>query len=328
MTTTPTVSAETREKNAEAAQQVASLVDNIEKVIFGKREVIKLCVTGLLARGHILIEDVPGMGKTTIAQGLARSIEGTFHRIQFTSDMLPSDILGVSILNQRTSDFDFRPGPIFANVVLADEINRTPPKTQSALLEAMSENQVSVEGNTRPLPDPFIVLATQNPIEYEGTYNLPESQLDRFMLRAAMGYPGEEDELHIMRRRDPHMHLDRLKPVLTAQQVVDLQSLTGTIAVDDSVARYMLKIVQGTRDSEYVQLGASPRASVSFYEACQARAMVEGRDYVTPDDVKEMAAPVLSHRILVRSRDGNPIASAQARARAIYEILKQVPIPE
>ena len=328
MTTTPTVSAEARKNNAEAAQQVASLVDNIEKVIFGKREVIKLCVTGLLARGHILIEDVPVMGKTTIAQGLARSIEGTFHRIQFTSDMLPSDILGVSILNQRTSDFDFRPGPIFANVVLADEINRTPPKTQSALLEAMSENQVSVEGNTRPLPDPFIVLATQNPIEYEGTYNLPESQLDRFMLRAQMGYPGEQDELHIMRRRDPHMHLDRLTPVLTAKQVVDLQSLTGTIGVDDSVARYMLKIVQGTRDSEYVQLGASPRASVSFYEACQARALVEGRDYVTPDDVKEMAGPVLSHRILVRSRDGNPIASAQARARAIYEILKQVPIPE
>ncbi len=328
MTTTPTVSAETRKINAEASQQVASLVDNIEKVIFGKRDVIKLCVTGLLARGHILIEDVPGMGKTTIAQGLARSIKGTFHRIQFTSDMLPSDILGVSILNQRTSEFDFRSGPIFANVVLADEINRTPPKTQSALLEAMSENQVSVEGITRPLPNPFIVLATQNPIEYEGTYNLPESQLDRFMLRAQMGYPGADHEMHIMRRRDPHMHLDRLEPVLTAEQVVALQDLTGTINVDDSVAHYMLAIVQGTRDSEYVQLGASPRASVSFFEACQARALVEGRDYVTPDDVKEMASPVLSHRILVRSRDGNPIASAQARARAVYEVLKQVPIPE
>jgi MoxR-like ATPase len=328
MTTTPAISAETRKINAEASRQVVSLVDNIEKVIFGKRDVIKLCVTGLLARGHILIEDVPGMGKTTIAQGLARSIEGKFHRIQFTSDMLPSDILGVSILNQRTSDFEFRPGPIFANVVLADEINRTPPKTQSALLEAMSENQISVEGSTRPLPDPFIVLATQNPIEYEGTYNLPESQLDRFMLRAQMGYPGEEHEMQIMKRRDPHTHLDRLEPVLTAAQVVELQDLTGTIAVDDSVARYMLAIVQGTRDNEYIQLGASPRASVSYYEACQARALVDGRDYVTPDDVKEMAGPVLSHRILVRSRDGNPIASAQARARAIYEILKQVPIPE
>lgn len=328
MTTTPTVGTESHKIDAEASQQVAGLIDNIEKVIFGKRDVIKLCVTGLLARGHILIEDVPGMGKTTIAQGLARSIEGAFHRIQFTSDMLPSDILGVSILNQRTSEFEFRAGPIFANVILADEINRTPPKTQSALLEAMSENQVTVEGITRPLPDPFIVLATQNPIEYEGTYNLPESQLDRFMLRAQMGYPGEEHELRIMRRRDSHMHLSRLSPVLTAAQVVELQKLTGTINVDDSVARYILNIVQGTRENDHIQLGASPRASVSYYEVCQARALVEGRDYVTPDDVKQMAGPVLSHRILVRSRDGNPIASAQARARAIYEILKQVPIPE
>ncbi|GMV92798.1 MAG: hypothetical protein AMXMBFR82_25760 [Candidatus Hydrogenedentota bacterium] len=309
-------------------KRVISLVDNIEQVIFGKREVIKLCVAGLLARGHLLIEDVPGMGKTTLAQGLARSIEGTFHRVQFTSDMLPSDILGVSILSQRTQEFEFRPGPIFANVVLADEVNRTPPKTQSALLEAMSEFQVSVDGATRPLPNPFLVMATQNPIEYEGTYTLPESQLDRFMLRVEMGYPGDEDELHIMRRRDPRVALDQLQPVVTAREVVELQQLTGTVMVEESVARYILAIVKGTRDHEFVQLGASPRASVSYYEACQARALVEGRDFVTPDDVRQMAVPVLSHRILAKSRDGNPIASARARASAIQDILEQTPCPE
>ncbi|HRK35464.1 MAG TPA: MoxR family ATPase [Candidatus Hydrogenedentes bacterium] len=309
-------------------ERVTRLVDNIQQVIFGKEEVVKLCVTALLARGHILIEDVPGMGKTTLAQGLARSIEGTFHRIQFTSDMLPSDIIGVSILNQRTSDFEFRQGPIFANVVLADEINRTPPKTQSALLEAMSEFQVSIDGLARQLPNPFIVLATQNPIEYEGTYTLPESQLDRFMLRVEMGYPGDEDELHIMRRRDPKVALEQLKPAVSSMDVVDLQRRTGQILVDESVARYMLAIVQATRDNEFVQLGASPRSSVSFFEACQARALVEGRDYVTPDDVRQMAIPILSHRILVKSRDGNPIASARARSRVIHEVLKQVPAPE
>jgi MoxR-like ATPase len=268
------------------------------------------------------------MGKTTLAQGLARSIEGTFHRIQFTSDMLPSDILGVSVLNQRTTDFDFRPGPIFANVVLADEVNRTPPKTQSALLEAMSEFQVSVDGQTRLLPNPFIVLATQNPIEYEGTYTLPESQLDRFMLRVEIGYPGTHDELHIMRRRDPRTELQQLRPVLTARDVLDLQAEVARIMVEESVVRFMLSVVQATREHDLIQLGASPRSSVSYYEACQARAMVEGRDYVTPDDVKQMAIPILSHRILVKSRDGNPIASAKARARVIQEIVKQTPAPE
>lgn len=309
------------------ANKVSTLVENIEKVIFGKREVVKLCVAGLLARGHILIEDLPGMGKTTLAQGLARSIACTFNRIQFTSDMLPADILGVSILSNRTESFEFRSGPIFANVVLADEINRTPPKTQSALLEAMSEFQVSVDGRTHMLPSPFIVLATQNPIEYEGTYTLPESQLDRFMLRLTMGYPGAEDELHIMRRRDPKVALDNLQPVLSASDVLELQARVGEVTVDDSVARYILDIVQATRDDEHVQLGASPRASVSFYEACQARALTEGRDYVTPDDVKLMAQPVLSHRIIVKSRGGNPAASARERARVLDDILRRVQIP-
>jgi len=309
-------------------QKVKALVDNIEKVIFGKREAVKLCVTGLLARGHILIEDIPGIGKTTLAQGLARSIDCSFNRIQFTSDMLPSDIIGVSVLNQRSGQFEFRKGPLFASIVLADEVNRTPPKSQSALLEAMSEGQVSVDGVTHRLPDPFMVLATQNPIEYEGTYTLPESQLDRFMLRVEIGYPGGEDELHIMRRRDPRAALKHLQPALAAQEVLELQDLVGSIRVEDSVARYILALVQGTRRHEFIQLGASPRSSVAFFEACQARAVVEGRSYVTPDDVKQMAVPVLSHRILVKSRDGNPIASARARARAIHEILKQVSIPQ
>jgi len=313
--------------NPSVAEKVQKLVGNIEQVIFGKREVVKLCVTGLLAHGHILIEDIPGIGKTTLAQGLARSIHCSFNRIQFTSDMLPSDILGVSVLNMKTSDFEFRPGPIFANVVLADEINRTPPKTQSALLEAMSEFQVSVDGATRPVPRPFLVLATQNPIEYEGTYMLPESQLDRFMLRVEMGYPPNEDELHIMRRKDPHKVLENLKPVLTASEVRDLQDCVGDVTVDESVARYMLAIVQGTRQDEHIQLGASPRASVALYEACQARAIVESRDYVTPGDVKTMAPPVLSHRLLVKSRGGDLVSAARERVRAVKEVVKNVPIP-
>lgn len=311
----------------QVSEKVRLLVDNIEQVIFGKRGVVELCVAGLLARGHILIEDVPGIGKTTLAQALARSIDCGFSRIQFTSDMLPSDILGVSILNPRTGDFEFRPGPIFANVVLADEVNRTPPKTQSALLEAMSEYTISVDGATRPIPRPFIVLATQNPIEYEGTYILPESQLDRFMLRVEMGYPPPEDELHIMRRRDPLKVLADLKPVLTAADVLELQARVGDVRVDDSVARYMLAIIQGTRQDDSIQLGASPRASLALYECCQARALVEGRDYVTPGDVKQMASPVLSHRVLVKSRGGDLISAARERMRAVTDVVKSVAVP-
>ncbi len=313
--------------DAQVAERIAALVSGVERVIFGKRETVKLCVTGLLARGHILIEDVPGIGKTTLAQGLARSIDCKFSRIQFTSDMLPSDILGVTVLNPKTREFEFRPGPIFAGVVLADEINRTPPKNQSALLEAMSESQVSVDGVTRPLPRPFIVLATQNPIEYEGTYTLPESQLDRFMLRVEIGYPGNEDELHIMRRRDPRAAMAHLEPVLSAGEIAALQEQVPDIHVDDSVARYILAIVQGTRQHEHIQLGASPRAAQEYYESCQAHALVEGRDYVTPDDVKQLAVPALSHRVLVRSREGNLAAAARARARAVYDVVKNTPLP-
>ena len=309
-------------------EQVRGLVENIERVILGKRSAVELCVVGLLARGHVLIEDIPGIGKTTLAQALARSIDCLFHRIQFTSDMLPSDILGVSVLDPRTQEFEFRPGPIFAGIVLADEVNRTPPKTQSALLEAMSESQVSVDGVARALPRPFMVLATQNPIEYEGTYTLPESQLDRFMLRVEIGYPGEGDELKIMRRRDPRAPLNALTPVMSASEVVAIQNSVGDVRVEDSVARYMLSIIQATRTHDFVQLGASPRASFEFFVACQARALVAGRSFVTPDDAKELADPVLCHRIILRSRNGDPLSAARARRETMREILARVPIPE
>lgn len=312
---------------AAVTQRVQQLITNIEQVVFGKREVIKLCVVGLLARGHILIEDVPGIGKTTIAQGIARSLDAQFSRIQFTSDMLPSDILGVSILNQHTNQFEFREGPIFSNIVLADEVNRTPPKTQSALLEAMSEYQVSVDGKPHMLPLPFMVLATQNPIEYEGTYILPESQLDRFILRVEVGYPPAADELRIMRRRDPLKAIHDLQPVLTGQELLALQDQVGNITVDDSVAQFMLDIVRSTREHDLIQLGASPRGSLAFFEACQARALVEGRDYVTPNDVKVMAGPVLGHRILVKSRGADLSTAARERYRVIMEIVKGIKVP-
>ncbi|MBP8130044.1 MAG: MoxR family ATPase [Candidatus Hydrogenedentes bacterium] len=310
-----------------AAQRIQHLIENIERVVFGKHDVVKLCVTGLLARGHILIEDVPGIGKTTIAQAIARSMQCTFSRIQFTSDMLPSDILGVSVLDPRSNEFVFRKGPIFANVVLADEINRTPPKTQSALLEAMSEYQVTVDGRPYELARPFIVMATQNPVEYEGTYTLPESQLDRFMLRVTMGYPPADDELRIMRRRDPRKELENLQPVLTGEELVALQDAVGQARVDESVARYILDIIQGTREHEQVMLGASPRGSLTFYEACQARAVVEGRDFVTPGDVKVMAVPLLAHRILVKSRGADLATAADERGRVIRDVVQRIPVP-
>ena len=307
--------------------KIESLVDNIEKIIFGKRDVIKLCVVGLLARGHILIDDIPGIGKTTLAQGLARSIDCEFNRIQFTSDMLPADIIGVSILNPATLQFEFRPGPIFSNVVLADEINRTPPKTQSALLEAMSEFHVTVDGKTRALPDPFIVLATQNPIEYEGTYILPEAQLDRFLLRIEIGYPDVEDELRIVRRHDALTALRELTPVLTAKEVLELQAEARAIHVDETVEKYILAIITATRNHEDIRLGASPRGSLALYEASQAHAMVDERDYVTPGDVKAIAIPVLSHRILTKPRGGNVISSVEERKQIVTGILESISIP-
>ena len=313
--------------NLQAATRIQALIDNIETTVYGKRDVVKLCIVGLLARGHVLIEDVPGIGKTTLAQTLARSVACTFSRIQFTSDMLPSDILGVSVLAPKSGEFEFRPGPIFAHLVLADEINRTPPKTQSALLEAMSEYQVTVDGKAHPLPKPFMVLATQNPVEYEGTYILPESQLDRFMLRVEIGYPPPEDELRILRRREPERVLATLQPVLSIQELLQLQDEVSRVIVDDSVARYMLNIVSATRAHEQVRLGASPRGTLLLYEACQARAVVEGRNFVTPADVRAMAEPVLAHRLIIRSRGADLGMAARERSEIIREILQRVKVP-
>jgi MoxR-like ATPase len=313
---------------SDALVKVNALVANMEKIVFGKHDVVKLCVIGLLARGHLLLEDVPGIGKTTLAQSLARSLDCAFRRIQFTSDMLPSDILGISILNPKTNAFEFRKGPIFSSIVLADEINRTPPKTQGALLEAMSEAQVSVDGVSHALPLPFLVMATQNPIEYEGTYVLPESQLDRFLLRVEVGYPPGEDELRVMRRHSPAKALSELKPVLTAAELVALQEQVSEVTVEESVARYILSIIQATRTHEQVQLGSSPRGSQALFEASQARALVEGRTFVTPDDVRALADPVLGHRILVRARGADLASAARERSRVIYDILKRIEIPQ
>ena len=307
---------------------IQRLIETIEQVIYGKREVVERCVIALLARGHLLIEDVPGIGKTTLAQSLARSVDCSFSRIQFTSDMLPSDILGVSVLNPKTGTFEFRKGPIFAGIVLADEINRTPPKTQSALLEAMSEGTVTVDGITYTLPKPFMVIATQNPIEQEGTYALPESQLDRFLMRVEMGYPPEEDELLIMRRHDPSAALASLKPALTVQQLRDLQRQASQVRVDPSIERYILAVVRATRVHPSVRLGASPRGTQGLFEASQARAILRGRDFVTPSDVKDMAVNVLGHRVLVRGRSADLTALARERNRVIEDILRDVPVPD
>lgn len=309
------------------SKSIQRIIDNVEQVVFGKRDVVKLCVVGLLARGHLLIEDVPGIGKTTLAQSLARSVDCSFTRIQFTSDMLPSDVLGVSILNSRTNDFEFRRGPIFANFVLADEVNRTPPKTQSALLEAMSEYTVSIDGITHQLPQPFMVIATQNPIEYEGTYVLPESQVDRFLLRVDIGYPPEEDERRVMRRHDPMHAIASLTPAITTSELAELQQASGDIKVEASVEKYILDIVRATREHEQVRLGASPRGAQALYEASQARAMIEGRDYVVPDDVKALAAPALAHRLLVKSRGADLAAAAEERARIVRDIVNNAKVP-
>lgn len=308
-------------------EKIDSLVNNIEKVFLGKTETVKLCIAGILARGHILIEDVPGIGKTTLAQAIAKSMNCKFNRIQFTSDMLPSDILGVSILNPQKTEFEFRKGPIFANVVLADEINRTPPKTQSALLEAMSEYQVSIDGRTYPLPKPFVVIATQNPIEYEGTYSLPESQLDRFLLRLDIGYPPSEEEIQIMRRGDVFKEISELSPVISGEEIVELQELVRKVVVEDSVALYMLQIVEKTRNHPDVELGLSPRGSQSLYVASQAWAIISGRTYVTPSDVKEMAEPVIAHRLILKSRSFNLSKLAEERRKVVQSIIESVPLP-
>ena len=280
------------------AEKINLLVSNLEKAIIGKRECIKLVVAGLIARGHILIEDVPGVGKTTLARALAKSLDCKFRRIQFTPDMLPGDIIGISVFKQDRGDFLFRKGPLFSNIILADEINRATPRTQSSLLEAMNDYQVSIDGNCYRLPEPFVVMATQNPIEFEGTFRLPESQLDRFLLRVSIGYPGIEDEIKVMTGYGYKDVIEEMTPVITPEEVLALQKDAENVKVDKSLLHYMLEISGMTRKSEFIELGVSPRGNLLFYKAVKAYALVEGRDYCVPDDIKKLCLPVLSHRII------------------------------
>ncbi|MDP3878856.1 MAG: MoxR family ATPase [Dehalococcoidales bacterium] len=313
------------ENTLNGAQQMAErIVDNVEKVIIGKREAIVLAVIALITKGHLLIEDAPGVGKTMLARSLAKSIDCTFRRIQFTPDMLPGDITGVSVYNQKTADFEFRPGPIMAQIVLADEINRATPKVQSALLECMDEGQITVDGATHQLPPPFHVLATQNPIEYEGTFPLPETQLDRFLLRVTLGYPSAADEIVIMERQQYTHPIEELSSVADAADVLMLQETVKQVYVDDLVKQYIASLVDATRHHHSIHLGASPRGSLGLFRTAQARALMEGRDYVLPDDVKSLAEPVLAHRIIIRPSEYGQDKNGKS---SIAELLESVPVP-
>ena len=310
-----------------AVEKIEQLQRAIETVIKGKPEAVRLAIVTLIAGGHLLVEDVPGVGKTTLAQALARALDCSFQRIQFTSDLLPSDVIGLSIYNQHSSVFEWKPGPVFAHVVLADEINRTTPKTQSALLEAMAERQVTVEGITHLLPAPFMVLATQNPIEHHGTYPLPESQLDRFMLRLRIGHPSLRDEKQILRDRVRADPLDELVPVMTASEVIDLQHSVAAVSVDDAIVDYLMSIVAATRDSEMLDLGVSPRGSLALFRAAQALALTEERSYCIPDDIKRLVLPVFAHRILVSSRFASALRRSEEAEAVLTEIMKTVSVP-
>ncbi len=312
---------------AEAVARIDDLQAAVETVIKGKPEAVRLAIVTLIAGGHLLVEDVPGIGKTTLAHALARALDCTFHRIQFTSDLLPSDVIGLSVYNQHKGVFEWKPGPIFANVVLADEINRTTPKTQSALLEAMAESHVTVEGITHPLPEPFIVIATQNPIEHHGTYPLPESQLDRFMLRLRIGYPDSEDEKKILRDRERAEPLDALRPVMSGEDIADLQRTVAQVSVDDALVDYLMRIVAATRETEMLDLGVSPRGSLSLFRAAQALALTEDRDYCVPDDVKRLVIPVCAHRVVVSSRFSSSLRRSEEAEAVLREIMKTVSVP-
>jgi MoxR-like ATPase len=301
------------------------LIKNISQVIVGKRQTIELAVICLLSQGHLLIEDIPGVGKTMLARSLARSLGGTFGRIQFTPDMLPSDVTGVAIYNQAKGDFEFRPGPVMSEILLADEINRATPKTQSALLEAMQENQVTVDGVTHPLPKLFMVLATQNPIEHEGTFRLPEAQIDRFLMRVSLGYPNRKDEIDILDRQQFQHPILELEPVVTVDEVLDAQDALRSIHIADSVKEYLVNLVQRTREVDDVYLGSSPRGSLGLYRAGQAVAAIQGRDFVTPDDIKKVAGPILSHRLILAP--GARLQNLNENS-ILEEIFTTVPTPD
>ncbi len=309
------------------SQVVSQLQRAIAKIIYGKEEAIQLALVTLLARGHLLIEDVPGVGKTTLAQALAKSFHCSFQRVQFTSDLLPSDVLGVSVYNPETREFEFRPGPIFANVVLADEINRTTPRTQSALLEVMNEAQVTVDGKTLPLKRPFLVIATQNPVEHHGTYPLPESQLDRFLMRIKMGYPSHETEKEILRQRTSEDPLNSLEPVADIEDVLAMQDAVTHVRVDSSLHDYALEIVNRTRHTDLLALGVSPRGTLMLQRAAQARAYLDGRDFCLPDDFKQLAVAVFAHRVVASSRHASLQKKSETTESVLREIVESVRVP-
>lgn len=309
-----------------AQARLADLATSLETALRGKSEVIRLSLVCLLARGHLLIEDVPGVGKTTLAHALARAVRCRFHRLQFTADMLPSDVVGVTVYNAHSGEFEFKPGPVFTNFLLADEINRTTPKTQSALLEAMNETQVTIDSRSYKLEQPFMVIATQNPVEHHGTYPLPESQLDRFLMRLQIGYPDAASERDILRGASWPESLEA-NPVSTADDVLHLQQTAAAIHISDAVLDYMLAIVARTRLHESLTLGVSPRGAQALYRAVQALALVEGRDYALPDDVKRLAVPVFAHRVAVNTRQSAALRGPAAATRIIEEILTLVDVP-
>jgi MoxR-like ATPase len=308
----------------EVRELATKLIDNVEKVIVGKHDVVELTAICLLCQGHLLIEDVPGVGKTMLAKALAKSVGGVFKRIQFTPDMLPSDVTGTSIYNQKTGEFEFRPGPIMAQIVLADEINRATPKTQAALLEAMEERQVTVDGETRQLGSPFLVLATQNPIEYEGTFPLPEAQLDRFLMRVSLGYPTTQEQMRILDAQQYAHPIHALQQITDAADLVQVQDQLKGVYADVLIKQYIVQIVEATRRNADVYLGASPRGALTLYRTAQARAALHGRDYVIPDDVKALAEPALGHRIIL-----SPAARIKgiSSAEILSELLGSMPVP-
>jgi len=309
------------------SRRAAELENSLRRVIRGKDDVLRLALVCIFARGHLLIEGVPGVGKTTLGQAIARALDCSFQRIQFTSDMLPSDVLGISIYSAIEQKFEFKRGPVFANVLLADEINRTTPKTQSALLEAMNEGQVTVDAYSYALPQPFLVIATQNPIEHHGTYPLPESQLDRFLMRVRMGYPEGNAEREILRAEAGTAQLEHLQPVLNAADVLEIQQGVTRVHVDDSLINYALAIVRKTRESEHLSLGVSPRGSQMFYRAAQAMAFLDGRDYCTPEDFKPLAVSVFAHRVVVSPMYASTLKKSEQTDQVLREIVDSVPVP-
>ena len=310
-----------------STQSIHALQDNIARVIKGKPHVIEMAVVCLLARGHLLIEDVPGVGKTTLAHSVARSLDCSFKRIQFTSDLLPSDIVGISVFNRQKQAFEFMPGPIFANIVLADEINRTTPKTQSSLLEAMSEAQISVDNQTYPLRQPFMVIATQNPAEYHGTFPLPESQLDRFLMRVSIGYPAPEEEKKVLDRPQSLHPAHEIQAVLSVQDIFDLQDQVEKVRLEESLMDYLLSIVLATRRSELLSLGVSTRGALALCKAAKALALARHRDYCLPDDIKELAPVIISHRVMLNRSQGIRTRSFDQTEQVIRDILESLPVP-